>query len=171
MVRIVAANDSPKNFEHRLDLDGSVHDRVGAFSKRAAQSSRGTAKGRGPWPDDHGRRRGIHSSEELEHALSGWTVRRAVQGNSKVDDRDVNPLNLNQGCCLISGVSPETIDPDGLQEPRQLFSEILTFPAAVTQQQGQSIGLGGCRGYICHHPYRGKHRAQLDLEKEPLGSP
>ena len=171
MVRIVAANDSPKNFEHRLDLDGSVHDRVGAFSKCAAQSPRRAAKRRRSWSHDNGRRRGIHSSEELEHTLSGWTVRRSVQGNSKVDDRDVNPLNLNQGGCLISGVRPETIDSDGLQEPWQLFSEILTFPAAVTQQQGQSIGLGGCRGYICHHPYRGKHRAQLDLEKEPLGSP
>ena len=171
MVRIVPANDSPKNLEHRLDLDGSVHDRVGAFSKRAAQSSGGTAKGRGPWPDDHGRRRGIHSSEKLEHTLSGWTVRRAVQGNSKVDDRDVNLLDLDQGGCLVSGVRPETIDSDGLQESWQLFSEILTFPAAVTQQQGQSIRLGRCRGYISHLSYRGKHRAQLDPEKELLGGP
>ena len=150
MVRIVPAYDSPENFEHRLDLDGSVHDRVGAFSKRAAQSSGGTAKGRGPWPDDHGRRRGIHSSEKLEHTLSGGTVRRAVQRNSKVDDRDVNLLDLDQGGCLIGGVRPETIDPDGLQESWQLFGEILTFPAAVTQQQGQSIRLGRCRGYIGH---------------------
>ena len=171
MVRIVPANDSPKNLEHRLDLDGSVHDRVGAFSKRAAQSSCGTAKGRGSRSDDHGRRRGIHSSEKLEHTLSGGTVRRAVQGNSKIDDRDVNLLDLDQGGCFVSGIRPETIDPDRLQEPWQLFSEILTFPAAVTQQQGQSIRLGRCREFISHHPYRGKHRAQLDLEKEPLDGP
>lgn len=167
MVRIVPANDSPKNLEHRLDLDGSVHDRVSAFSKCAAQSPRRAAKRRRSWSDDHGRRRGIHSSEELEHTLSRGAVRGTIQGNSKVDDRDVNPLNLNQGGCLIGGVRPETIDPDGLQESWQLFSEILTFPATVTQQQGQSIRLGRCGRYIGHHLNRGNHRAQLDLKKEP----
>jgi hypothetical protein len=141
MVRIVPANDSPENLEHRLDLDGSVHDRVGAFSKSAAQSPRRAAKSRGSWSDDHGRRGGIHSSEELEHTLTRGTVRGTIQGNSEVDDRDVDLLDLNQCSRLISGVRSEAVDADGLKQPGKLFREILPFPAAVTEQQGKTIRL------------------------------
>jgi hypothetical protein len=144
MVRIVPANDSPENLEHRLDLDGSVHDRVGAFSKSAAQSPRRAAKRRRSWSDDHGRRGRIHSSEELEHTLSRGAVRGTIQGNSKVDDRDMNLLDLDQCSRLISGVRSEAIDTNGLKQPWKLFREILPFPAAVTEQQGKSIRLRRC---------------------------
>ena len=168
MVRVVPTNDSPKNLEHRLDLDGSVHDRVGTFSKGAAQAlvaEPRSVAGRGLTTTVGGgasrRRRSLSTRSPT------GLVRGAVEGYPEVDDGDMHRTDLSKGGRLVGGSDPEAFDPDGCKKPWQLLGEILTLPPPVAQHQRQSIPRIRRDGVIesVMTQYRGKHRAHPEPDE------
>jgi len=139
MVGVVTADDPAKDLEHRLELDRTVHDGEGTFAEGGAEPSDGRSLGRLSSPDHDGGRRLVQTTQQLEDPLPGGFPDGLVERDPEVDHGDVDRIRLQELGGLVGGPHPETVDPQRLEQTRELLGEVLPLPPAVAEHEPKTL--------------------------------
>jgi hypothetical protein len=141
MVAVVAPHDAAKHFEHVFQTDRPVDHGEGPLAEGVAETTDAVAGVGLRRPHDHGRRRLVEPSEELEHARSGRDRPRApgLHGNREVDDRDVNRSSARCTAEELgrfdAAAAPVAVDPERTEERGKLIREVAVPPSSRGKHQ------------------------------------
>jgi hypothetical protein len=133
------ADDPVKHLEHRLELDRTVHDGECTLSEGGAETPDRCPLGGLSGPDHDGGRAVLQPTKELQDPLTGGLSLTLIEGDSKIHDRNVNRVLLEQLGRLVGRPHPEAVDAQWLEQTRKLVSEVLLLPPAVAEHEPKPL--------------------------------